>query len=264
MDILWNYLVAGIVKVGGDTTVGQKCYSEIPKHYHITVLLAFSLLYMLLLVKLRHHQRRHNYIPQQSRTKGETVFGLLCLSLQMINFYWKSQRGNLLYFVEHCYIADLGLIVLLLWPKNTEFMQRLHSLWTAWVFGTVLYFFVPIHWGDSTTAEIYISEVWHLLVCLGPFVLKRRYGFIKPTIANHFAFFASVGLYHYLVEGSLALLTGVNLNAQLCHLPGDVLYELLGYHSYIANNMPMFMISLVTRIAYFGIFKVTSMATKKE
>ena len=50
--------------------------------------------------------------------------------------------------------------------RNTEFLQRVHSLWTAWL---IIYFMVEIQWDGYTQADIYMSELWHFLVCIGPF-----------------------------------------------------------------------------------------------
>ena len=159
-----------------------------------------------------------------SRNTVETGYGFLCLILQMINFYWKSQRGDLLYFTVHCYVVDFCLIVMLLWPRNTHFLQRVHSLWTSWLAGVVLYFVVPIDWGGSTISERLLSESWHMLILISPLILARRYGFVQPTFKNQVAFFASMGLYYHMFLGPMSIATGINLNAQLCHLPGDMIY----------------------------------------
>ena len=89
-------------------------------------------------------------MPEKPRNFIETFYGILCLSLQMINLYWKIEKKNFLYVVEHCYIADFVLILLVLWPKNTLFLQKVHSFWSVWLFGIVIYFLIAIQWGGYT------------------------------------------------------------------------------------------------------------------
>ena len=91
------------------------------------------------------------------------------------------------------------------------------------------------------------------MLLLSPLVLARRYGFAKPTFINNLALVSTVGIYQYLFLGSLCILISINLNSQLCHLPGDVLYELFGHHYYIVKNIPTFVLSLMTRICYYKV-----------
>ena len=109
---------------------------------------------------------------------------------------------------------------------------------------------------------MYLSQLWHFLICISPLILQRRYGFVKPTLMNNLAFISTIGIYLYLFVGPIAILTTVNLNSQLCHLPGDLVYEQFGYHYYIAYNVPNFCISFIYRTLIYQLFKVSKTIIK--
>ena len=55
MASIYNLLLGGIIKGGGEAVVGEKCYSEIPKEYQIGVMLSFGFIYLTIFVKMRKH-----------------------------------------------------------------------------------------------------------------------------------------------------------------------------------------------------------------
>ena len=92
-----------------------------------------------------------------------------------------------------------------------------------------------------------ISYLWHSLLCFGPFILMRRYGFIKPTLRNHLVSYSSFALYNTVFLLPVALLTKVNLDFQLCHLPGDPTYPFVGYHYYAFHAFSLMLVSFMIR-----------------
>ena len=70
---------------------------------------------------------------------------------------------------------------------------------------------------------------------------------MKPTLWNHLASFSSFSLYHVFFLLPVALLTMVNLDFQLCHLPGDPTYGFIGHHYYGFHVLTMTTLSFMTR-----------------
>lgn len=105
-----------------------------------------------------------------------------------------------------------------------------------------------------------------MIVPIGPLILKRRYGFIRPGFTNQITSFSSLIFYQLLVLTPVSRMTKANLNFTLCHSDADFLFSSLGYHYYMAGVVNLNFLSFICRwITYLTvtlIYKVKDVLMK--
>ena len=164
--------------------------------------------------------------------------------------YMKISTGKGLFVLNPCHISILGVIVLCIAP-STRKMRKIHSMWTSWLFGATLAVLIP-HLNGIGEFEKILYFVEHLIIVpVGPIILYRRYGALRPTLTNQFACFCSLALYQTAVLFPLSYLTKVNLNFALCHSPGDPLYPVFGKYYFFPAMFYLNFASYLARWFYY-------------
>jgi len=68
--------------------------------------------------------------------------------------------------------------------------------------------------------EYILYYVEHIIILpLGPLVLYRRYGIVRPSFKNQIASFGSIAIYQLTVLMLVGRWFKINLNFALCHSP---------------------------------------------
>lgn len=149
-----------------------------------------------------------------------------------------------------CHIAVLGVAILSLSP-STVFTRKMHSMWSAWMYGATLALLSP-YLLFLTDFEIFLYYLEHfLIVPIGPIVLCRRYGILKPTKLNQFVCFSSMALYQIVVLFPLSVATQVNLNFALCHSSGDPFYPIFKQYYFFFAMFYLNLASYLGRWFYY-------------
>ena len=158
----------------------------------------------------------------------------------------------MIFLLNPCYVVFASLIVMLLWPVNTPFLQRLHDYWLSWSFAPLTMMMFPYNWGSTPFIEIVLSYSWHFMAFLGAFVLMRRY---RPDQLNIVSGYCSFVLYNYLILVPVSRLTMVNLDYMLCSFSGDVIYNSIGYHFIVFYSLLLFLVSSTVKLIVFKVYR---------
>ena len=86
-----------------------------------------------------------------------------------------------------------------------------------------------------------------IVIPLGPLILNRRYGFLKPNLTNHVTAFSSIMIYQVGILAPMSRIFMVNLNFTLCHSPADPFYDKIGYYYFAVATIHLNMASYVFR-----------------
>ena len=189
------------------------------------------------------------------------MLGLISLAF---TFYYKLITHKLAFIFNPCHATILVQSLLLLLP-NTVFAQKVHTYWTAWVFGGMMALMVP-HLEGISSFEVLLYYVEHgLIFPFGPLLLYRRYGFLTPTFTSQLAAFSSLCIYQLTWLLFISRTTMVNLNFVLCHTPADPAFPHIGYHYVTAAIFVLNIISWVGRwICYAIVFPLAYVRPVKQ
>lgn len=185
------------------------------------------------------------YQPQSS-SLFEKLVGLSSIVSLILTFYFKLITKKGLFILNPCHIT-LIIMTVLLFSRSTPLMLKLHTYWTAWLFGAYLAVLIP-HLDGIDSLEVLLYYYEHLLIVpVGPIILYRRYGFKRPRLLDQLAGFATLIIYQLTVLTSLSRLLKVNLNFSLCHSSADPFYALSGYLYYACATIHLNFASYVFR-----------------
>lgn len=163
-----------------------------------------------------------------------------------------------------CHVTFLMFLVLLMGNNTSYKMRWMHTAWTGWLFGGFAALVIP-HLEGLSLIEAVSFFFEHLLIWpLGPLLLNRRYGYVKPTLANNFPSYGTMILFHLLILVPVCRLTKANINFQLCHSPAQPLYPSFGYHYYSLEIINLFLICLIIRWVSYFICRLLPKAKEKE
>lgn len=148
MDIVYNYMIKGILDSGIVEDGGPQCYAEIPKFYHVTSTIFFIILH---LVIMKYWSPSLTTKEQSEDTPTnpnllEKVFGILGIISLILTFYFKLVTRKGVFIFNPCHIALLMVVILLLSPTS-DFTRKLHTCWTSWNFGALMALFIPHLYG---------------------------------------------------------------------------------------------------------------------
>ena len=147
-------------------------------------------------------------------------------------------------------------MTVLLFSKSSLMMRKIHSYWTTWLFGAYLALMVP-HLEGISNFQVYLYYYEHLLIVpIGPIILYKRYGFLKPTIINQIACFSSMVIYQLITLTSLSRIFKVNLNFALCHSSADPFFNSLGHYYFLLASIHLNFASYVFRWLTYLIVKI--------
>lgn len=100
---------------------------------------------------------------------------------------------------------------------------------------------------------------------VGPIVLYRRYGFLRPSFRNQMAAFATMVIYQLTVLTNFGILTQVNLNFALCHSPADPFFPHIGYHYFTAGVVVLNVFSFMGRwVNYAMVFPIRMLSEYEQ
>lgn len=127
---------------------GPECYAEIPKTYHIISALVAILLHVLIIRRWYHtltskQQEKHTIKHSNS---FEKFVAFNCIVSLVLTLYYKMLTGKGIFIFNPCHVSLLLVVVLLLAP-TTDFTRKLHTCWTAWLFGAIMALFIPHLYG---------------------------------------------------------------------------------------------------------------------
>lgn len=254
--IFKKYMVNGIVYSGIFEDGGQECYDEIPKKIHVAFAIVGTIFYLIIFFRWKSKLLNFEQVDRAVFKAGmiEYLVAFVGAISLILTGYMKLATGKGMFLLNPCHVSVLGVIVLCVAPSTT-LMRKVHSMWTAWLFGATLALLVP-HLNGIGQFEIWLYYIEHLVIVpIGPIVLFRRYGALRPTFANQFACFSSLAFYQLLVLFPLSYLTKVNLNFALCHSPGDPLYPVFGlYYFFFAMYYLNFASYLARWFYYFLVY----------
>ena len=98
---------------------------------------------------------------------------------------------------------------------------------------------------------------------MGPLILNRRYGFIKPTIINQIVSFSSFTLYQLIILFPLSLMSSVNLNFVLCHTPADPTFEYIKHYYFVVAILLLNIFSYLGRLVNYSMVRMFEIIEKK-
>lgn len=223
--LLYEYMISGVVDSEFTHFGGEACYQVIPFEYHLFVCTAFVLIFILATYKWAHTMVDH-HAPAKPLTPNllEKIcfyFGVTCLAYTC---YRKVVRKEGIFLLNPCHITFLMLLILLVGNNASNKMRWLHSAWTGWLFGGFAALAIP-HLEGLSALEAFTFFAEHLLIWpLGPLLLNRRYGYLKPTVFNNFPSFGTIIFFHFLILVPVCRLTKANVNFMLCPSPAEPLF----------------------------------------
>ena len=178
--------------------------------------------------------------------------GLLGLLIFSATAYLRGLNGTMIWLLNPCHVTVLIQATLSLAP-NTPLFQKVHTYWSAWVFGAMLALAIPHTYGLSLF-EVIVFYLEHCYIFpFGPLLLYRRFGFLKPTLTNQLASYSSIMVYHLTVLMFVGITTMVSINFVLCHSPFDPFSPYIGYHQFTAYIIFTNFVSYVGRWASYFI-----------
>lgn len=81
-----------------------------------------------------HHEKKSNWIE-----KFVAVNGIISLALTL---YYKLYTRKGMFIFNPCHLSLL-ILVFLLFAPTTKFTRKVHTCWTAWLFGAIMALGIP-------------------------------------------------------------------------------------------------------------------------
>ena len=118
-----------------------------------------------------------------------------------------------------CHVSLTLLLVLLKGDNSKYWMKWVYAAYTGWLFGAFAALLLP-HLEGLNVMEIVAFFTEHTLIWpIGPLLLYRRYGTLRPTWKNHLTTYTTILLFHLLIIIPVNRILKVNINFQSCPSP---------------------------------------------